>query len=77
MPYPYFAMAVAFAVELPPLWDMYDMGPRVFEKVLRQPLACVVNLRALRLKAFAYVLVQASALFFGPFPHFLDDFRWY
>ena len=77
MPYPYFALAVTFAVKLPALGDMYDMGPRVFEKVLRQPLACVVNLSALRLKAFAYVLVKASAVFFGPFPHFLHDCRWY
>ena len=53
------------------------MGSRVFEEVLRQSLAGVVNLRAFRLKAFSYVLVQAGAVFFGPFPYFLDDCRGY
>lgn len=70
-------MAVAFVVELPPLGDMYDTGSCVFGEVLRQALAGGVNLRALRLKAFAYVLVQAGAVFFGPFPYFLDDVRGY
>jgi hypothetical protein len=71
-------VTVAFAVELPPRGRFHrGKAFAVVEEVLRQPFACVVNLRALRLKAFAYVLVQAGAVFFGPFSYFPDDCRGY
>ena len=45
--------------------------------LLRQSFLRFVDLRALRLQTFADILVQAGAVFLGPFPHFLHDGRGY